>query len=313
MRAQVARWHDGVVLHPHLSTEVSDALADGRAVVAMESTIFSNLGLPSPANAEALERCIAAVRTAGAVPAVTAVLDGVARVGLAEGEHDRILGPARKAAERDLAVAVGQRWPFGATTVSASVALCAAAGVRVFATGGIGGVHRGAELTFDVSADLDALAKHPVITVCAGAKAFLDLPRTLEYLETYGVPVLGWRHDWFPAFYTRSSGLPIPHRVESAAEVAAIAGATARPYTGVLVTAPIPEADELDADELDAVLATALVDCQANGITGAAITPFVLGRIGEATAGRSVPANLSLAENNAAVAAQISIAVAAGG
>lgn len=295
-----------------LAPEVADALADRRPVVAMESTIFSHLGLPSPNNAAALERCIAAVRAAGGVPAVTAVLDGVARVGIDPAEHERILGPARKAAERDLPVAVAQRWEFGATTVSASVALAHAAGVQVFATGGIGGVHRGASSTFDVSADLDALANHPVITVCAGAKAFLDLAATLEYLETYGVPVLGWRHDWFPAFYTRSSGLPVPHRVETAAEVAAVLAQRVRPATGVLVTAPIPESDELPAAELDAVLAAALEECAAAGIVGAAITPFVLGRIGAATAGRSIPANLALAENNARVAAEIAVAVAAG-
>lgn len=297
------------MISPQVSEEVADALADGRPVVALESTIFSHLGLPSPANAEALARCLAAVRDGGAVPAVTAVLDGRARVGLDEDEHERILGPARKAAERDVAVAVAQRWEFGATTVSASVALAAAAGVPVFATGGIGGVHRGAEITGDVSADLDAIAHHPVVTVCAGAKAFLDLGRTLEYLETVGVPVLGWRHDWFPAFYTRSSGLPVPHRVESATEVSAILAARTRPGTGVLVTVPIPEADELDAAELDDVLTTALRDAEQAGITGAAVTPFVLGRIGEATAGRSVPANLALAENNARVAAEIANAI----
>lgn len=293
-----------------IAPEVADALADRRPVVALESTIFSNLGLPSPANAEALDRCAAAVRAGGAVPAVTAVLDGVARVGLDPSEHDRILGPARKVAERDLAVACAQRWDYGATTVSASLALAHAAGVAVFATGGIGGVHRGAELTGDVSADLDALAHHPVVCVCAGAKAFLDLARTLEYLETVGVPVLGWRHDWFPAFYTRSSGLRVPHRVETAAEVAGVLALRSRPHTGALVTAPIPEADELDAAALDSVLSQALADADAAGITGAAVTPFVLGRIAEATAGRSIPANLALAENNARVAAEIAVAAA---
>jgi pseudouridine-5'-phosphate glycosidase len=299
------------VLTPVCSAEVGDALADHRPVVALESTIFSHLGLPTPANREALERCTAAVRAGGAVPAVTAVLDGVVRLGLDDDEHERILGPARKAAERDVAVAVGQRWEVGATTVSASVAIAAAGGVAVFATGGIGGVHRGAEITGDISADLDAIATHPVITVSAGAKAFLDLPRTLEFLETAGAPVLGWRHDWFPAFYTRSSGLPIPHRVESADEVARIFAARSRAASGVLLAVPIPEADELDAAELDTVLAEALAECERVGIVGAAITPFVLGRIGEATGGRSVPANLALAENNASVAAQIAVAVAA--
>jgi pseudouridine-5'-phosphate glycosidase len=246
------------------------------------------------------------------VAAVTAVLDGVARVGLAPDEHSRILGVARKVAERDLPVAVAQRWEFGATTVSASVALAASAGVSVFATGGIGGVHRGAELTGDVSADLDALGHHPVVTVCAGAKAFLDLARTLEYLETAGVPVLGWRHDDFPAFYTRSSGLPVPHRVDSADEVASILANRTRERAGILVGVPIPEAAELDRTELDRVLTRALADCEAAGITGAAVTPFVLGRIGQATDGRSLPANLALAENNARVAAEIAVAIAAG-
>lgn len=298
------------MIHPVLTDDVARAVADGRPVVALESTIFSNLGLPSPANARALDRCLHVIRESGAVPAVTAVLDGVARVGLYADEHPRILGLARKAAERDLPVAIAQQWELGATTVSASLALAAAAGVAVFATGGIGGVHRGAELTGDVSADLDALAGHPVVTVCAGAKAFLDLPRTLEYLETSGVPVLGWRHDDFPAFYSRSSGLPVPHRVETAAEVAAVFANRTRERCGVLVTVPIPEADALDAAELDEVVAGALADCTAAGIVGAAITPFVLERIGEATAGRSVPANLALAENNARVAGEIAVAIA---
>lgn len=298
------------MIEPVASAEVASAVAEGRPVVAMESTIFSHLGLPSPANAEALDRCRDAVRAAGAVPAVTAVLDGVVRIGLGDSDDERILGPARKVAERDIAVAVAQNWDFGATTVSASVAIAHAAGVAVFATGGIGGVHRGAELTGDVSADLDALAHHPVVTVSAGAKAFLDLARTLEYLETVGVPVLGWRHDWFPAFYSRSSGLPVPHRVETAAEVAGVLAARSRQNTGVLVGVPIPEADALDADELAAVLTAALSDADAAGIVGAAVTPFVLDRIGRATEGRSVPANLALAENNARVAADIAVAIA---
>jgi pseudouridylate synthase len=293
-----------------LSREVASAVAAGQPVVALESTIFSNLGLPSPANRVALERCLTAIRDGGAVPAVTAVLDGIARVGLESAEHTQILGSARKVAERDLPVAVAQRWEFGATTVSASVALAAAAGVSVFATGGIGGVHRGSDLTGDVSADLDAMAHHPVVIVSAGAKAFLDLARTLEYLETVGVPVLGWQHDDFPAFYTRSSGLPVPHRVESAAEVAAILSSRTRQSSGILVGVPIPVADEIDSAELDGVITQALGECAAAGIVGAAITPFVLGRIGQATDGRSVPANLALAENNARVAAEIAVAIA---
>jgi pseudouridylate synthase len=298
-----------MALEPVVAPEVTMAVTAGRPVVALESTIFSHLGLPSPANEAALTRCVEAIIEGGAVPALTAVLGGRPRVGLATSEHERILGPGRKAAERDLAVAIAQAWDFGATTVSASLALAAAAGVAVFATGGIGGVHRGAEQTGDVSSDLDAIAHHPIVTVCAGAKAFLDLPRTLEYLETAGVPVLGWRHDFFPAFYTRSSGLAVPHRVESADEVAGVLANRSRVDTGVLLTVPIPESDELDAAELDAVVEQALAD--AGAATGPAVTPFVLARIAEVTAGRSVPANLALAEHNAAVAAEVAVAVSA--
>ena len=297
---------------PAVHPEVAEALAAGRPVVALESTIFSNLGLPSPANREALDRCLATVRAGGAVPAVTAVLDGVARVGLDPSEHDRICGPARKVAERDLAIAVMQRWPYGATTVSASLALAAAAGIAVFSTGGIGGVHRNVDETGDVSADLGAIAHHPLVTVCAGAKAFLDLPRTLEELERMGVPVLGWRHDWFPAFYTRSSGLPVPHRVDTAEQVAGVLAHRTRPDLGVLLTVPIPEAAELDPDSMDATIAVALSDAAEAEVTGAAVTPYVLDRIAQVTAGTSVPANLALAENNAAVAALVAVAVAAG-
>jgi len=300
------------MVKPLVLPEVAAAVVEGRPVVALESTIFSHLGLPSPYNVEALERCLDAVRRAGAVPAVTAVIDGVARVGLSPAEYPRVLGPARKAAERDVPVAIAQRWPVGATTVSASVALAAAAGVAVFATGGIGGVHRGAEVTGDVSADLEAIARHPVVTVCAGAKAFLDLARTLEFLETLSVPVLGWRHDQFPAFYTRSSGLAVPHRVESAGEVAAVFHHRCRPGSGVLLAVPIPEADELDATHLDEVLTTALADCESAGVAGAAVTPFVLGRIAQATAGASIPANLALAEHNASVAAEVAVALSSG-
>jgi pseudouridine-5'-phosphate glycosidase len=181
----------------------------------------------------------------------------------------------------------------------------------VFATGGIGGVHRGAEATGDISADLDALASHPVITVSAGAKAFLDLGRTLEYLETRGVPVLGWRHDWFPAFYTRSSGLPVPHRVDDAGTVARVFAGRSRSRSGVLVAVPIPAESELDAEAIDAALAAALDEAEAGGIQGAEVTPFVLGRIAAASGGGSIPANLALAEHNAGVAGEIAVAVTA--
>jgi len=293
-----------------VSTAVAAALAAGRPVVALESTIFSNLGLPAPANGKALRQCLAAVRDGGAEPAVTAILDGQARVGLEPGEEERVLTGTRKVAERDIAVALAEGLPVGVTTVSASVALAHAAGVQVFATGGIGGVHRGAEVTGDISADLDALANHPVVTVCAGAKAFLDLARTLEYLETAGVPVLGWQHDWFPAFYLRSSGLPVPYRVETAQVVADVLRFRIRERTGVLLTVPIPPADELDPAALNEALDAALAACAAEGVTGAAVTPYVLARIEQQTAGASVPANLALAENNARVAAAVAAALA---
>lgn len=292
------------------SAAVGDALANGRPVVALESTIFSNLGLPAPANAEALRSCQEALRAGGVEPAVTAVLDGVARVGIEAADEERVLQATRKLAERDLAVALAQHAEAGVTTVSATVALAHAAGIAVFATGGIGGVHRGVESTWDISADLDAIANHPVITVCAGAKAFLDLPKTLEYLETVGVPVLGWQHDWFPAFYARSSGLPIPHRVQTAGEVVRVLANRLRPDTGVLLTVPIPESYELDATELQDKLDSALAAAEAQGVTGAAVTPFILGRIEQETAGRSIPANVALAVNNARVAGMVAAELA---
>ena len=297
----------------HISGAVRDALSSGRPVVALESTIFSSLGLPTPANVEALSGCKEVLREAGVEAAVTAVLDGVARVGLEPGEEERVLGATTKLAERDLAVAVAQGLEAGVTTVSATVALAHAAGIAVFATGGIGGVHRGVESSWDISADLDALANHPVVTVCAGAKAFLDLAKTLEYLETSGVPVLGWQHDWFPAFYSRSSGLPVPHRVESEREVVAVLRNRARPDTGVLLTVPIPEARELDATELQAKLDSALRAADAEGVTGSAVTPFVLAQIERQTDGESIPANVALATNNARVAARIAAEFASGG
>lgn len=294
---------------PLVAPEVADALADGRPVVALESTIFSTLGLPVPYNATALARCEAAVRAGGAVPAVTAVLDGRWRVGLTAAEAERVLGGTRKIAERDLSVAAAQGWDVGVTTVSASLALAHLAGIEVFATGGIGGVHREAALTGDVSADLDALARRPVVCVCAGAKSFLDLPRTLEHLETAGVPVLGWRWPHFPAFYVRSSGLPVPHVAQTAAEVAGVLRARARPDVGVLLTVPVPEADELDPAGLQRALDAALAAAARQGVTGAAVTPYVLARVGAETHGGSVPANLALAESNARVAAEVSAAL----
>jgi len=290
-----------------VSAEVQDALAHGHAVVGLESTIYSHLGLPSPANYEALQRSTEAIRAQGAVPAITAILDGVACIGLEPHEHERILGPAQKTAERDIAVALTQRWSVGATTVSASLALCAAAGISVFATGGIGGVHLGSEKTGDVSGDLGAIALHPLLTVCAGAKAFLDIPKTLEFLETEAVPVLGYQTDEFPMFYARSSGVRCPARVESPAEVAEIlAQRLAWDQGGVLLGVPVPAADAIPAAEIQGAIEAAL--SRTSDVRGAAVTPFVLEQIAEITGGRSIPANLALAENNASVAARVAVA-----
>jgi pseudouridine-5'-phosphate glycosidase len=292
-----------------ISPEVDEALHRHRAVVALESTIFSHLGLPSPANAEALERCIQVIRAKGAVPAITAVLDGIARVGITESEHGRILGSARKVAERDLPVAIGERWNFGATTVSASLSLAARVGIRVFATGGIGGVHRGAELHGDVSADLPALARHSVVTVSAGAKSFLDLPRTLEMLETLGVPVIGYECSDFPAFTVRSSGLRLTHRIDDVATLAHVARAQLEHGGGMLVCTPVPTADALDADLMNAAIERALQSAAQQGITGPGVTPVVLAVIAADTSGEAVRANLALAENNARLAAALAVSM----
>jgi pseudouridylate synthase len=292
-----------------IASPVAAALAGRQPVVALESTVFSRLGLPGPAGAEAQKRVYEAVSAGGAVPAVTVVLDGVARVGVDDEELPRVLDAHRKVGERDLAVAVAQGWPAAATTVSASLSLAAAAGIGVFATGGIGGVHRDWVQTGDESADLGALARHPVVTVCAGAKSFLDLPRTLERLETLGVPVIGLGTDGggFPAFWSRRSGLPVPHEVATAAEAAAVVRtARALGYEGgILVVTPVPEADEVPFEELTPIINAALDSAAEAGIRGGAVTPFVINRIAAATNGRTVAANLALVEHNAAVAAAI--------
>lgn len=290
-----------------VSEEVHEALDHEHPVVGLESTIFSHLGLPSPNNQEALERCTAAIRAQGAVPAITAIIDGVPRVGLEDHEIDRILGPARKTAERDIAVATAQRWQVGATTVSASLALCAEVGIVVFATGGIGGVHHGSETTGDISSDLGAIALHTVVTVCAGAKAFLDIPKTLEFLETESVPVLGYRTDDFPMFYARSSGVPAPVRVESPNEVAAILAHRIRwDQGGVLLGVPVPEGDAIPGHDIQGAIDTALD--RSRDMRGAEVTPYVLEQIAQITEGRSIPTNLALAENNASVAAEVALA-----
>jgi pseudouridine-5'-phosphate glycosidase len=297
-----------------VSPRVAQALAEGRAVVALESTVFSSLGLPGPAGTAARKRVYEAVTTGGAQPALTVVLDGTARVGVDDEEIPRVLSADRKVAERDLAVAVAQRWPAAATTVSASLALAVAAGIGVFATGGIGGVHRDWAETNDESADLGALARHPVVTVCAGAKSFLDLPRTLERLETLGVPVVGLGTDGggFPAFWARRSGLQVPHEVHTAAEVAEVVqAARVLGYGGgVLVVTPVPAADEVPHEELQPIIEAALGEAARAGVRGGAVTPFVIDRIATAAGGRTVAANLALVEHNAAVAAEIAVALA---
>jgi pseudouridine-5'-phosphate glycosidase len=299
---------------PRISPVIAAALADGQAVVALESTVFSRLGLPGAAGTEARKRVYDVVVGGGAVPALTVVLDGVARVGVDDTELPRVLAADRKVGERDLPVAVAQRWPAGATTVSASLALAAAAGIAVFATGGIGGVHRDWAQTADESADLTALARHPVVTVCAGAKSFLDLPRTLERLETLGVPVIGFCPDGggFPAFWSRRSGLPVPHEVATAGEAAAVVrAARALGYGGgLLLVTPVPEGDEVPFEELAPIIDAALADATRAGIRGGAVTPFVIERIAAATGGRTVAANLALVEHNAAVATAIAGALA---
>ena len=292
--------------HIKLSSEVQEAIEHEHPLVGLESTIFSHLGLPSPANQEALTRSLSAIRGQGAVPAITAIIDGIPRVGLEDHEHELILGPARKTAERDIAVAIAQRWQVGATTVSASLALCAEVGIPVFATGGIGGVHHGSETTGDISSDLGAISLHSVVTVCAGAKAFLDISKTLEVLETESVPVLGYQTDDFPLFYVRSAGLPVPTRVESAEEVAAVLAERIRwDQGGVLLAVPVPESDAIPEEEIQHAIDIALE--RSRDRRGAEVTPFVLEQIAQITEGRNIRANLSLAENNARIAAQVAV------
>lgn len=294
------------------SDAVAKAVADHRAVVALESTIFSELGLPSPSNREALSQVLTVLDSGGAVPALTAILDGSIHVGVGEEHHDMICGPTRKVAARDIGIALAQRWPYGATTVSATVTLAAAAGIDVFATGGLGGVHRGWTESGDISADLPALARNQVISVSAGAKVFLDLEATVEHLETMSVPVIGWRCDEFPAFHAPSSGIPLTMRSDSAAEVAAIAQHHwALGGGGIVVVAPVPDGHGIPLDELTSMVEHGLREAKAKGMAGPAITPAVLDALASISDGRTVRANLALAENNAVVAAEIAVELAA--
>jgi pseudouridine-5'-phosphate glycosidase len=292
-----------------INPEVQAALADGRSVVALESTLITH-GFPAPENVEIATAIEKAVREQGAVPATIAVLRGKITVGLTPDQLE-YLGTTtgvRKCSRRDLPI-VTARSEDGATTVAGTMIVAHWAGIEVFGTGGIGGVHRG--FPFDESADLVELARTPVAVVCAGAKAILDLPLTLEVLETQGVTVLGYQTDELPAFYSRQSGLPVDVRVESPADVAQIIRATRRLGVGggPLITVPVPAADEWPAAEAQDVINQAIADAQTTGVVGKAVTPYLLGRVSELSNGRSKQANIALLLNNAKVAAQISRAL----
>ncbi|MEM7566148.1 MAG: pseudouridine-5'-phosphate glycosidase [Pseudomonadota bacterium] len=294
-----------------LSDEVREAQASGRAVVALESTIIAH-GLPRPDNLDVGRALEATVREAGAVPATIAVLDGRLHAGLDDAELRRVAEEDMpKLSRRDLALTLA-RGGSGATTVAATMIGAHLAGIRVFATGGIGGVHRGAETSFDVSADLQELARTPVAVVCAGAKSILDLPKTLEVLETLGVPLIGYGTDELPAFYTQSSGLGLTLRADTPSDVADMLAMGARMElgTGSVIAVPIPEADALDTGAVSAWIEAALLAADAQGVTGKAVTPFLLQHLAQATGGAALKANVALARNNARVAAEIAAALA---
>jgi pseudouridylate synthase len=305
------------VTHPmlRLTDEVRDALADGRPVLALESTIISH-GMPYPDNVAMAREVEQIIRDHDVTPATIAVLDGVPRIGLDDAGLELLGsdGSVRKVSIRDLPYVVA-RGEHGATTVASTMRLAALAGIRVFTTGGLGGVHRGAGSTFDVSADLTELSLTAVTVVSAGVKSILDIGLTLERLETLGVPVLGYGTNELPAFYTRSSGYDVPLRVDTPDEVAdlmrakdalGIAG-------GISVANPIPEADEIPREQIDEIIERALADLAGLGITGKDITPYLLGRIVEITGGTSLTANIALVRNNAHVGARIASAFADGG
>jgi pseudouridylate synthase len=290
-----------------LSPEVAAALADDVPVVALESTIITH-GMPYPQNLETARIVEGAVRQAGAVPATIAVLKGALHVGLRQGELEGLAQTpdALKLSRADIAVAMATG-ATGATTVAATMIAAHRAGIRVFATGGIGGVHKGAEDSFDISADLLELAQTPVTVVAAGAKAILDIAKTLEVLETQGVPVIAYGQDGFPAFWSRESGLAAPLRMDSASQIAAAHLMRARLGLpgGQLVANPIPVAAEIPAHALAPLIADAQAEAKARGITGKAVTPFLLQRLYELTDGRSLTANIALVLNNARLAAAI--------
>jgi pseudouridylate synthase len=298
---------------PTLSSAVSDALQTKRAIVALESTVITH-GLPWPQNLELARRMEATVRAGGACPATIAILQGEIKVGLSDAELE-YLAQAKgvmKVSRRDYPVAVAQKCD-GATTVAGTMIAAHWAGIKVFATGGVGGVHRrlapGNDL--DISADLPELARTPVVVVCAGVKAILDLPGTLEWLETHGVPVIGYGTDEFPAFYSRESGLKLEARADTPELVAAIVRAMwdLGFANGALVCVPVPEEAAKPRADMERAINQALSDAAAAGIKGKAVTPYLLSRIAELTHGESLAANLALLENNAAVAAKIARAV----
>jgi pseudouridine-5'-phosphate glycosidase len=300
-------------MHLQVHPEVADALDAGRPVVALESTIISH-GLPRPDNLRVAREIEDSVRSAGAVPATIAVVEGVPCIGLDDAalrtiaEDDEV----SKVSVRDLGVVVARRG-HGATTVAATSHLAALVGIRVFATGGLGGVHRGARDTWDESADLTTLATTPVTVVCAGVKSILDVPATLERLETLNIPVLGFRTDRFPGFYLADSGYAVPWRVESAAEVAAVLHARAALECdgGVVLTNPVDPADELDRALHDSVLEAGMAAAEASCVRGKDVTPFLLDFFHTATRGRSLEVNVALVKSNATLAAQVAAALVA--
>ena len=295
-----------------VGAEVRDALAGGCAVVALESTIITH-GMPYPHNLETARAVEAVVRAGGAVPATTAVLDGVLRVGLGDADLDRLAQRSEgvvKASRRDLAAVLARGGTAG-TTVATTMIAAHLAGIAIFATGGVGGVHRGAEQTFDISADLIELARTPVAVVCAGAKSILDIPKTLEVLETHGVPVIGYRTDEFPAFFARSSGHPVDHRADTPAEIARMIAVSRalRLRNGMLVANPIPEADALDGRAMEARIVEAIRDAGHAGVSRKDLTPYLLQRLFELTEGKSLTANIALVKDNVALGTRIAVAL----
>jgi len=292
------------------SAEVVAALAENRPVVALESTIIAH-GMSYPANVAMALDVEGIIRAEGAVPATIAVIGGRLMAGLSGSEIEQIGSQGIRMAKlstRDLAFAMATGGD-GATTVASTMQIAARAGIRIFATGGIGGVHRGADETFDISADLTELSRTPVAVISAGAKAILDLPLTLEWLETLSVPVVGYGTSEFPAFYSRSSGLPLHMRCDTPAQVAMLLAAQWQlKIGGVLIANPIPVDQEIAAAEIAPVIESAVADAKRQQISGKSVTPFLLARLAEVTAGRSLAANIALVKNNAKVAAQIAAA-----